>query len=437
MKYIIFVVVSLLFYGCSTKEFKVLDLNDTKVKELSLYPQQTSSYISNKAVLKKVFSRDSYLEHYYRIWLKEPKTTQKEAMWAFRVYHPKRKLYGVNLQPLKKDFYTQCYDNSNFDTYKSINKKALTIKDTSLRIFPTQEMAFSNPNKAGSGFPFDLLQNSLIEANKPLFVSHFSKDKRWAYVFSSFASGWVKKSDIVFVDDSFFQKRLNAEYVTVIKDNYPLYDKNGEYLFSLRIGEWFVIAKEDLEFYTIEVVSKEDIDTPKIKKIKVPKDVVQKAPLVFDKKNIITILDGLKTSRYGWGGLFLLRDCSSTMRDYFSAFGVWLPRNSAAQAKVGKVIDLEGLDEKAKLEKIKQEGIPFETLLYKKGHIVLYLGIYHNKVMLFQNLWGIKTKYKNKTGRVVIARAIFYPIDIGKDLEYFDKENNLLDRLKTLSIPTQ
>ena len=60
-----------------------------------------------------------------------------------------------------------------------------------------------DPSLAGEGFPFDYMQNSIIAANKPIFISHYSKDREWAYIFSSFTSGWIKTGefDLILVSD--------------------------------------------------------------------------------------------------------------------------------------------------------------------------------------------------------------------------------------------
>ena len=86
------------------------------------------------------------------------------------------------------------------------------------------------------------------------------------------------------------------------------------------------------------------------------------------------------------------------LMDIYSSFGILLPRNSSKQGAVGKVIDLSKLDDASKIEMIKEKAIPFETFLYKQGHIVLYVGIYNNKIIVFHNKWGIKTKECAKEG---------------------------------------
>ena len=60
---------------------------------------------------------------------------------------------------------------------------------------------FYEPTRPGEGFPFDYNQNSRLKINTPIFVSHLSKDKAWAYIQAAAFGGWVKIQDIAFVDD--------------------------------------------------------------------------------------------------------------------------------------------------------------------------------------------------------------------------------------------
>ena len=415
----------------------MLDLNDSKVIELHEMPQDVSAYIKNHqdaTTLKE--AQLGYKERFYGVWQKVPRISKEKAMWAHRVFTEEKKLYGVNLKRLDRSFFMKMEQNADFDAYMSVNKKALTIHATNIRAFPTDERLFKNPALAGEGFPFDYLQNSFIAANKPIFISHFSKDRRWVFAFSSFASGWIKTQDIVFInknDAAFWQE---AKQVFVLIDGKPIYDEKGEFLFTLRLGMYLPLIDEDEQSYTLLAASRENLKTPRYIKFKLSKHNASVAPLLFTKENIEKILLQLQKSRYGWGGMFALRDCSSTMRDYFAPFGIWLGRNSSVQAKAGRVISLEGLSDDKKRSLIKKEGVPFETLLYKKRHIMLYLGIYNGKIAVFQNLWGIKTKFGEQSGRVVIGHALYSTLNLGKNLPGFDKDASLIKKLKSMNIVT-
>ncbi len=123
--------------------------------------------------------------------------------------------------------------------------------------------------------------------------------------------------------------------------------------------------------------------------------------------------------------------------DLYSPFGIWLPRNSSQQSKIGEVIDISTLNESDKIKTIKEKAIPFKTFLYKKGHIMLYAGIYNNKIIIFHNTWGIKTKDGEKEGRFIIGRPIFSTLKIGKELKHYDKGAELLKNMRSINIITR
>lgn len=145
-------------------------------------------------------------------------------------------------------------------------------------------------------------------------------------------------------------------------------------------------------------------------------------------------MDQISKSKYGWGGIYEQRDCSSTLRDFYTPFGLWLPRNSSQQAKKGKIIKVGHLSEDAKIKLIKKQAVPFKTLLHKKGHILLFVGIHKNKIVAFHNLWGIKTKKNFKEGRFVIGKAIFSTLKVGSHRIDYDKDAEILRNIQSINI---
>ena len=435
--FITFVVLALLLGGCAQKRFLVLDLNDSDVRDLKELPQDAAAYVSNLQENTALLPMQlEYTSKYYRIWNTPVDANLTEVMWPHRVFNASKNFYGINLKRLGSDFYERMLSRANFADFMHVNKRALTLHGTNIRAFPTSKVLLKNPNIPGEGFPFDYLQNSYIAANKPLLVSHFSSDKKWVFVFSGFTSGWVKSEDIVFLPQNDADVWMHARQVFVFQDKEPVVDADG-YLFTLRIGMMLPLVQEDENYYTVLAAARKDLYTPIYKEIKIPKEYASLQPLAFTRGNVLKILSQLQESRYGWGGMFGERDCSATVRDYFAPFGIWLGRNSNVQAKAGRVISLEDMDEDKRRALIKQEGVPFETLLYRKGHILLYLGTYDDKIIVFQNVWGVKTKKGKKSGRVVIGRAVYSTLDLGESLPYYDGDVTLAKKLKSMNIVTE
>jgi hypothetical protein len=199
----------------------------------------------------------------------------------------------------------------------------------------------------------------------------------------------------------------------------------------------FALIDEDEQSYTILTVSSYKFNKPMFNKSVISKDTASKEILKLNEKNLNTIILEVSKTNYGWGGIYEQRDCSSTLMDLYTPFGIWLPRNSSNQGKIGEVIDLSDLDDSQKLKLIKEKAVPFETFLYKKGHILLYVGIYDNKVIAFHNTWGIKTKSSEEEGRFIIGKPVFSTLRLGDELKNYDEDSEILKNLKSMNIVTR
>jgi hypothetical protein len=141
---------------------------------------------------------------------------------------------------------------------------------------------------------------------------------------------------------------------------------------------------------------------------------------------------------YGWGGLFAWRDCSSTVRDLFVPFGIWLPRNSAAQGRSGNFLPLDGLDGADKERLIRTSGVPFMSLLWMRGHIMLYLGQYRDESVVFHNIWGLRiVEEGDDDARHVLGRAVVSGLRPGRELPALQDGAILLDRLLGMATLTE
>ena len=425
--------------GCSnalSPSSKTKTIKKEFVEDLVKLPQNSSAYLQEYNSSKKLASIDSYEQNYFRVWIKKDLNISKNnANWIFNSFTPKNS-YGENLKKLDKLWFEKLQLNLNFKKFELPKRYGVTIKHVNLRALPSDKVLFLDPLKAGEGFPFDYLQNSSVVPNTPLCIFYHSKDKKWVFVKTSFSYGWLKTQDVVFLPKKYILKILDAKKVIVFKDHYKLYTKNGEFLFSTEIGEMFPIISSNAKSYTILVITKYKNSKPYYNQIVIPKTVAMDDVLEFNRENIAMILDQIANTKYGWGGAYYDRDCSSSMRDFFAPFGVWLPRNSANQAKIGSLLNVKALKDKEKLQKIKEVAIPFETLLYRKGHIGLYVGTYDNNIVVFQNMWGIKTKHKGKEGRFIVGRGVFTTLEAGKNLKDYDANSSFSHKLKSINIIT-
>ncbi len=420
---------------------ELVDIKPKKTQEiydLIHMPQEPTPYLKNIKENVPIYNaQKKYKKYYFSMWnIKKPIESLSSVKWPFASYCVGES-YGENFQLLKKSFFDTMLENANFNTFATINKKALTLKETNIRAYPTIKPLLMDPSLAGEGFPFDYMQNSIIAANKPIFISHYSKDREWAYIFSSFTSGWIKTDEFVILNKQYTDKWQKAQQVRIVKEGIPIYSDSGGFLFKSKIGMMFALISENKKTYTILTVSSYKNSKPLFIKSKIQKNIAQKEVLTFNRSNLANIIDEVSISNYGWGGMYGQRDCSSMLRDLFSPFGIWLPRNSYRQSKIGKVISFNGMNDEDKIKLIKEKAIPFQTLLYKKGHIVLYVGTYNDEIVVFHNTWGIKTLKDDVEGRIVIGKAVFSSLKLGKNQENYDEESEILRNLKSMNILTQ
>jgi cell wall-associated NlpC family hydrolase len=303
-----------------------------------------------------------------------------------------------------------------------------------IRALPTDKPLYKDPSKAGDGYPFDLLQNSSVNYNEPIFVSHTSKDGAWSYIFTNNASGWIPSDGVSYIDDTTALLIQKAEKVFITEDNVAFHDEANRFAAYSRVGMVLPLDREEGEHYYVKAIDTNN----SIKILSLPKHSAHVGVSRLNKSDLIAIGTQLLKNTYGWGGMYGERDCSSMIRDFMTPFGIWLPRNSAAQSRKGEVVSFAGLSDDEKLFTIKQYGIPFETILYLKGHVLLYIGTYQESIMVMHNIWGIRTidKQGNK-GRHIIGKAVISTLELGAELDEFDPAMRLLTRLESMNIFTK
>ncbi|GGD34080.1 hydrolase Nlp/P60 [Malaciobacter pacificus] len=401
---------TIFFSACSQKSS--IDFNK---KDLTTINQNDISNINENIEAQKYFKK------YFAPWeLDKLSTPLKDAKWGhgYRL----KKIYLENHILATPEWFDKQIDNSNFEEYNTTIKKAITLKNTNVRVLPTSSVMFYNPNKPGEGFPFDYNQNSLLKINTPVIVSHFSKDRAWAYIQASIVGGWVKVEDIAFVDDEFINKFKNDNYYVAVKEKFPIYD----IIFREYVKVGTIFPKDENGY----IIAKPDFNqNAKLVHIELTNEV-EKMPIAFNKENKVKIAKEMMDEPYGWGGLLNNRDCSSFTQDFFTPFGKYLHRNSKAQTKNGEYLDVSKLSKNEKKEFIKKHGIPFSTLVYLKGHIMLYIGIKEDEPLVMHNMWSVRLKDKwGKKYRHIVGKATITTLEPGKDLKDFDENNNMINRI--------
>lgn len=408
---------------------KIDRMPKAKVADMRDFPQKPAFYASQV----KPFSKQkqdkldkAYNKKYFKPWqLSRLDIPKEDFAWEIR-FITKKPIYREKGSVIKASTYNKWIANANYENINTKNYKAITIRRTNVKALPTSSAYYRDPAETGEGFPFDYNQNSALHINIPLLISHFSKDKRWAFVQASYSFGWIKVEDLALVSKPFIKTFQNGRYAMSIKDNLRLFDGKKD-VSLVKLGALFPIAKDEKHYL---VASRDKKGRAHIEKvIATSPKIIAKKPLPFTPTNVAMIAKEFYGEPYGWGGSYECRDCSATTRDFLGPFGIFLRRNSSKQAQDGKTISIKGLKKDIKKKEIIANAEPFRSLLYVPGHIVLYLGQYKGEPVIMHTYWGIR---KNNRTKLITGRTIITSTEPGKERKDIREKSKLINTFKTI-----
>jgi hypothetical protein len=421
----------------SKRAFSALDrMPKNKIADYKHIPQNPAYYAYQAKALsaKKQLKLDrAYNKKYFSVWhIKKLDKSLNEISWAIRSVQ-KHKIYNSNNKLITASTYNSWISNSNFGKIDSVGIYAITIKHSNLHAFPMRSAYYYDPKKTGEGFPFDYNQNSSYHINTPLYISHYSLDKKWAFVRGSTAYGWIAVRDIAIVNSSFMKRFKNNKYSIVVKDDLRLLEE-GKSVSILKLGSIFPRGKYKDDNGTVKdgylFASRDKNSMAKLEIATVSKsNLIAKKPIAFTPSNIARIAKELKGEPYGWGGLLESRDCSSMVKDYFSVFGIFLRRNSSKQSLDGVSKNIRRYKGNKKKKIIIANAKPFRSLLYVKGHIVLYIGKYKGEPIIMHTYWGARLKDGSKH---ILGGTIITTTQPAKELSNIKESSELINTLTNI-----
>lgn len=336
--------------------------------------------------------------------------------------------------------------NAMLGSYPSRSQAAITIRNADLRELPTREQRFSEPTPDPRSNPFDYFQYSVLPIGTPVLIAHTSRDGRWHYVECPVAGGWVADEDLAPVSAEFKHMYRNSAFTALVHDKVAIPTPTGAV--TANIGALLPMRGET----SVSPVSADSNQgmggIQALVPVRGADGMAELAPATLSRAdavpwpmrmtpgNVAMVGNVMMGQPYGWGGMFGDRDCSALTRELFTPFGVWLPRNSVAQARTGAVNMLEGMTAQEKEEQILRYGVPFLSLVGMRGHIMLYVGKYNGRPAIFHDVWGVRTvEGGDNDARFVIGRAVVTSITPGAELQNLYRTTTFTDRLRTLSTP--
>ena len=305
--------------------------------------------------------------------------------------------YAGNYQAFSSSFMELITQNIQAHGFPNHIEKGIVTQYTNLRRLPTEEFCFQSVRNAGEGYPFDYFQQTTLWLGTPVLIFHHSLDQQWQFVVTPYGSGWIAADAVGMMTDRLVRNWERAPWLIITKDHQSISNGNtNQYVGLGTILPFNANQKANTNNREVWMPIFRKDQPIKVAFSPVSKFIGRPFPLPLTKTSIHMVLSELWGGKYSWGGIDGGRDCSATLKDYFSCFGIWLPRNSAQQSKVGKVIMLEGTQQQ-KEANISSQGIPFLSIIYKRGHSMLYVGNHPTSgtPLIFHNVWGLKPKLRN------------------------------------------
>lgn len=394
-----------------------------EIGDLRLLPQQPGAYLDGVTDHDPLIPgaqqqqrAAAFIAQHFAPWSADaPLATTEDPFWAI-AWISQDRAFGENLRPLDPARRDALIALSDPAAYPSMNRRAISIRRTNLRALPTDNPLFSEPRRAGSGFPFDLLQHGALAANTPLRISHQSRDGAWLFAETPLLYGWLPAADLAWVDDAVVAALQGERYLVLTHDRVAVPDTQGHYRFHAGIGTLLPLQHQGAGFYHVLIAVADRQRRAQLVTGLIDDGQADIFPLVLTRHNLATLGGRMIGQPYGWGDLYGGRDCSGLVRDIFAPFGLWLPRHSSRQAEAGRVIPLADLPSSRREARLLAEGVPFLTLVHLPGHIMLYLGEYAGRAVLLHSIWGLRTRdWRGQEGRWIIGRTLISTLTPGHE----------------------
>lgn len=264
----------------------------------------------------------------------------------------------------------------------------LVIKRASLRTFPTADRVFDS----NMDLDLDRFQETAIYTGQPVAIICHSTDGLWLLIRSYNYLAWIEAEKVA-IADSIQQLRnfTESEHYLIVTGPRVLTAYNPEIAEtseqSLDMGvrlPLLVDAEKPQQLHrqstymshVVMLPTRETDGSLSLQAAMISKQAdVQTAYLDYTSSNIIHQAFKLAGERYGWGGSFNSRDCSSMVLDVYQCFGIIMPRNTSQQAKPNYGSNTEfdsntSLADKLEVLKTVETG----DIFYMPGHCLMVLG---------------------------------------------------------------
>lgn len=308
-----------------------------------------------------------------------------------------------NGNKLSNEYYDKLEENMNLNELKDGKVEyGIVVKRGKLKTFPTNDRVFKEPK----AYELDRFMESAVYVGESCVIYASSRDGKWFFCKTFNCSGWIH-SDYIAIGSKEeveeFSKSKDFLVVTgrkILLGYNPFIEAFSEE--SLDMGVRLPLEKEwernDTVYdmytegnYIVKYPTRDRDGKLQLTHILIPfNSDVHEGYLKCKRSNLLRQAFKFQGERYGWGGEFEGRDCSSMIVDIFRTFGIYFPRNTGEQLKksVGKVIYFDESTQRSEKLRI-IESLKPGALIYLSGHVAMVIGKYKDKVYIIHDVIGV------------------------------------------------
>ena len=324
--------------------------------------------------------------------------------------------------------------NMNFPALNSIRpvRYGFIVRYTAQRLLPAEDILTAKPGD----IDFDEAQNSALNAGTPMIILHESTDGEWFYGRTFDSIGWVKKMAVAVCERPVVRQWEKAgDFAVTLDPKTDIFLDRGmtHYYDYAQMGSRFPLMKKTRRWCKVLLPTRDPEGRLVMSAGYLPAAALSRGYLPFTPRHILKQAFKMLNAPYGWGGMYGEQDCSRFIQEVFSTVGLRLPRNSSEQSAVHPALAefLETSTEEKKLKVLQDDATGAATLLYLKGHIMLYLGTVDNVPYAIHAPWAYRERSGSRDDNdtaYVINKVVVSDLSLGEN----SARGSLVSRLKSI-----
>ena len=245
-------------------------------------------------------------------------------------------------------------------------RPAAALHRADVRLLPTGEGWYEAPDDER----YDALQGTVLDPGEAVLLLHYSTDGRFAFVETRDYHGWVDARALAAADwETWRAFAAPKEFFTVTaadfgREEWGLLYQMGAKIPGRRAADGTLRLLLPARGAEGELA---------VREARLPDEGRLRAGrLPPTRNNLIRLAFAPLSSEYGWGGANNGMDCSSYVQNIYRAMGVELPRDADMQERACSLLPLVGLSAAERYARLAE--VPPGALLFRPGHVMLYLG---------------------------------------------------------------